>query len=115
MLWEDNEFRLAVGRNIIGAKLKNTASVMMRAARESRESSPDALDDGIAIVNAQRQLVREASSIDELRGYEGVAAAAYFQRFGNVLRSVLGSPSRTGTKDHRRMPSTRLCRSAICS
>lgn len=90
MLWEDNEFRLAVGRNIIGAKLKNTASVMMRAARESRESSPDALDDGIAIVNAQRQLVREASSIDELRGYEGVAAAAYFQRFGNVLRSDIG-------------------------
>lgn len=85
MLWEDMDFRLAVGRNIVGAKLKNTAGVMMREERESKQ--PNNLSDGIAIVNAQRSLAKSAISLDELRGYEGVAASAYFQRFGDLLCS----------------------------
>ncbi len=81
------ETTLEISRNIIAAKVQNSRLVLLREARQTKES-----DAGTALRPAADRLavilkkLPEAADLDELRGNEGDAAATYFAVFGHLIR-----------------------------
>lgn len=81
------EISIELAREFIRGKLVNCRSVLARAARESsldtaRESCKKA---GQRVADAQSALDRH-QDLDELRGREGEAAAAYFGTFSHLIK-----------------------------
>ncbi len=74
-LTDDEAFCLRQGQAIIGGKLRNMLTVLQRIARSRRQRN---LESPIAGVRSALQKVEQTTSLDQLRGIEGAAAAAYF-------------------------------------
>lgn len=81
----DLAFRLQVGRNIVATKARNARRVLQLYAR----SRP-----GLEIVKTLRvlketgQRVQTATTLSQLMGYEGEAAAAYFSAYGRLFLAM---------------------------
>ncbi len=79
----DEATALAVGRSIVRGKIVNARALLLRAARRR--------DDGAPLVTAAERLRAMAGRIDamerldQVRGCEGRAAAAYFEAFPALL------------------------------
>jgi len=83
----DNEDRsLEVARVIIAAKIANCRSVLLRELRNHGDSP--ALSAAIKHLAASRRRTAGTSSIAELMGVEGDAAATYFSVFNELIRST---------------------------
>ena len=81
---DDAEKSLAVSRIIIGAKIANSRSVLMRHIRNYGENAT--VDLAInRLANALRRC-GTSRDLDSLRGIEGEAAAIYFSVFNHLLR-----------------------------
>lgn len=96
---------LAIARNMISAKLANSRTVLLRAARDHGAKDPDrafALQQGADFLEVRMRLSRQVTSLDSLRGVEGDAAAAYFAAFPHLM--TLGNPSLSMTGRSRRPP-----------
>ncbi len=96
---------LAIAANMIAAKLANTRHVLMRAARDHGEKSPDrafALTNAADFLAVRIALVTRATGLDSLRGIEGDSAAAYFAVFPHLLTNH--DPAITITGRSRRPP-----------
>ncbi|HEY9769587.1 MAG TPA: type I-C CRISPR-associated endonuclease Cas1c [Coleofasciculaceae cyanobacterium] len=81
------EQTLAIARYIVAGKLQNARSVVMRAAREAKNSK----DKEILLKTVQIQAdsiinTETVSDLDKLRGIEGYAAKAYFGSFTSMIR-----------------------------
>ncbi|MGA1871276.1 MAG: CRISPR-associated endonuclease Cas1 [bacterium] len=89
--YEDNNFRLARGREIVAGKIKNSLNLI----RLFSYNHPD-LDfkSEINILCTKLHLVEAASGITQLLGYEGSAACAYFSAFGKMLLGEFHFPGR---------------------
>jgi CRISPR-associated protein Cas1 len=73
---------------MIAAKLANTRHVLMRAARDHGEKSPQralALTNAADFLAVRIGLISRATTLDTLRGIEGDSAAAYFAVFPHLL------------------------------
>ena len=94
----DSDFALNISRRLIHAKLYNQRRLIQRvgAARgqlREPESAPTlqgppsvgSLRYTLAWLDSLFQSIGKASSIDELRGYEGAATARYFQAWATFL------------------------------
>jgi CRISPR-associated protein Cas1 len=68
---------LEVAREVIMAKVENSAELLRR--RLSEDELPD--------WKSCKRLLNEASSIDELRGAEGISAKYYFSKWNDILKS----------------------------
>lgn len=76
----------AIARNMVGAKVANSRTVLLRAARDYPDASDrQALHEASARLAQQGQQARNASSCDLLRGVEGDAASTYFSAFNGLL------------------------------
>jgi CRISP-associated protein Cas1 len=81
------ELGLEIARYMIAGKLQNTRSVVMRAAREAKESGEQKRLQKTAQVHAEAIRNAEvAKDLDQLRGIEGYAARAYFGSFTQMVR-----------------------------
>lgn len=80
---EDSGHSLELARCFVKAKLKNTRSVLLRAARE-RGRSPR-LQAAIEAHEAALRRLSRAEDLDEVRGLEGKAGAAYFVAFSELI------------------------------
>jgi CRISPR-associated protein Cas1 len=81
------EKTLAIARYMVAGKLQNARSVVMRAAREAKNSKDRELLTKTAQIHADSILNTEtASDLDQLRGIEGYAAKAYFGSFTSMIR-----------------------------
>lgn len=80
--WRDQSFRLAFARAVASAKIRHQGRVLARFARNHPQRVERSARVGLK--SAIRQL-REARSVDEVRGIEGSAAAAYYQQFSRLL------------------------------
>lgn len=86
----DGAFALALGRRIVGGKLRNQRHVLLRGARDARQT-----DDAAALVKAAKLLAASlralpgCDSLDAVRGVEGEAARTYFAAMPNLLRPDL--------------------------
>jgi CRISPR-associated protein Cas1 len=102
----DNEERsVAIARNLISAKLANTRALLQRVARDHGEKSPNRSAELLRTADflaARFQPVREAATLDSIRGIEGDAAAAYFAVFNRLI--TLPEPGKMTLKGRTRRP-----------
>ena len=84
----DAAFSLQLARAIAAGKIRNQRHVLMRAARDSRQSAEEPL-----LVRAAKDLAANmralpaAQSLDAVRGVEGEAARTYFELLRLVVRA----------------------------
>jgi CRISPR-associated protein Cas1 len=79
----DSGFALEVARAIVWGKLMNSKQFLLR---RNRKRSVAAVREAIEGITRDIVAVEEAISLDQLRGYEGVAAARYFGVFGQLIK-----------------------------
>lgn len=83
----DPEQTLAIARNIVAGKIQNTRQIVLRAARETKDT-----DDTTALKATARKLASsvgqlpEVEDLDQLRGFEGEAARQHFSSFSCMVR-----------------------------
>ena len=80
-----------IARNIVSAKIANSRGVMLRGARESRDSEPSEIMSATAklLVPALKKVL-ESTDADSIRGFEGSSARTYFEGFNSLLKSNTG-------------------------
>lgn len=83
------EFAKRLVQDILYSKIKNSKTVLLRAARKHQETRQ-------ALTQAANQLselavqLEACDSIDSMRGLEGAAATIYFSQFDSMLQSPAG-------------------------
>jgi CRISPR-associated protein Cas1 len=78
------DFALGLARAIVEGKIANQRQVLLRSQREHRRED---LAQPIAALRLLIGQIGEATSVDQVRGLEGRAAAVYFGAFGPCLRN----------------------------
>ncbi|MEW6378750.1 MAG: type I-C CRISPR-associated endonuclease Cas1c [bacterium] len=85
----EQERTLAIARNIVAGKVKNARQILLRGIRESDNEEKEEID---ALKKASDTIsnvlfhLKDAKDIDEVRGFEGEAAEAYFQSFDRMVK-----------------------------
>ncbi len=98
----DAALTLAQARQCVLGKLKNSRTVLQRAAREAK--SPDdqqALDAAVVKFEASLRAANVAADLDALRGVEGEAARGYFAVFERMVRTDLRTSFRPDGRSRR--------------
>ncbi|MEO1636511.1 MAG: CRISPR-associated endonuclease Cas1 [Cyanobacteria bacterium J06631_9] len=80
----DETFRLEMARAIVQGKLLNSKQLLLRLNRKRRL---DVVRQAIAGTDSDLRAIDHSSSVDQLRGYEGSAAARYFPALGQLIQS----------------------------
>jgi CRISPR-associated protein Cas1 len=86
------EFVLDTARQIVSGKISNSRALLQR---RQRQSADDRLVKAINELSAIRSRLSAATTLDELRGYEGAASASYFSGFAACLPASFGFRKRT--------------------
>lgn len=89
----DAGFALSIARALVQAKILRSATVLTSYRRRHPRSTSGPADAAAAM----RELARRAASaatLDTLRGFEGAAAAAYWQTWASMLPSTWGFAGR---------------------
>lgn len=83
---DDEERSLKIAVNMIGAKTVNSRGVLLRALRD-HPLIPEAgkIEEAAAYLKDSLVNIRDAKSIDTLRGLEGVNASVYYDVFNNLI------------------------------
>jgi len=85
----DNEAAtLAIARNIVSSKIANSRNILQRGSRDHGDKDPArAFDLAQAVDFLERRIIlaARATDLDQLRGIEGDAAAAYFSAIPKLL------------------------------
>jgi len=86
----DAAYCLGIARAFVAGKVKNCRQVLLRGAREARESTDAAhLSRGADDLAATLRALPSAADLDALRGLEGEAARQYFDRLPCMLKPEL--------------------------
>lgn len=83
----DPSFCLAVGREFVRAKIANTRLLLRRWDRKRGEGS---LKDADASIRRIEERIGAGETLDQLRGFEGASAAAYFDAARALLDPAWG-------------------------
>lgn len=84
---QDPARTLAIARNIVAGKLKNSRTVLQRGAREAKsEDDRVILDAAVTKFDASLRALTVTGDLDVLRGVEGEAARTYFSALNHLLR-----------------------------
>ena len=78
----DPELVLAVAARIVDAKISHQVTLLQRFAREEHA---DSVESALRTAREMRRMLSDAETLDEIRGLEGAAAAAYFTAYGRML------------------------------
>ena len=85
---QDNDFTSKIACSILAAKIVNSRTTLLRAAREhSKEEA------SLSLKNAAREITKSAGelspqlSLDAMRGFEGIAANHYFGVFDLMIKT----------------------------
>ena len=98
-LLQDAPRRLKLAREFVAGKIKNSRNVLLRAKRDDPELE-ERLAEPVAALEKQLTYLFEASTLDEVRGAEGIASAYYFAALAHLIRN----PSFTFFGRNRRPP-----------
>jgi len=78
---------LALSRNIVAGKLRNSRTVLQRGAREAKnDEDRGVLDAAVTKFDASLRATGVATDMDTLRGIEGEAARTYFSAINHLIR-----------------------------
>ncbi|SDY78479.1 type I-C CRISPR-associated endonuclease Cas1c [Lachnobacterium bovis] len=80
------KLKTEISKNFILGKIVNEKNVLSRMIRdhENRINKTD-FEDAITILKNMIDEVQRADNVESIRGYEGVAASAYFSRFNDMI------------------------------
>jgi CRISPR-associated protein Cas1 len=85
---KNHKSTLEIARYMVAGKLQNARNVVMRAAREAKDSGDRERLNQTAQIHAESiQKTESVANLDTLRGIEGYAAKAYFSSFTNMVRA----------------------------
>jgi CRISPR-associated protein Cas1 len=94
----DRETCLAIARQMVSGKIRNSRTLLRRNAREE-------LEEGVLAALARlRHQAERASSLEQLLGIEGAAARIYFSQFARMLRSDEGGRKEFDFESRNRRP-----------
>ena len=79
-LGENEIFRLTLAKRIIQAKIHNQVVVLRRYAR----TSEDEVAENVAAMKNSEKKIETCLKLDELMGYEGIAARSYYEGLGKL-------------------------------
>ncbi|NLG38116.1 MAG: CRISPR-associated endonuclease Cas1, partial [Clostridiales bacterium] len=85
----DETLSTSIASAIVLAKIANCRSILLRAARESgekRQQQASRLHDTAAKLGTLAELITDTTSLDTIRGVEGIAAQTYFSVFQDMIR-----------------------------
>ena len=85
----DPVFTSCLVRDILFGKIKNSKTVLLRAAR-NQEKDAESLGKAASHLSALAVQLQSCCSIDSMRGIEGAAATVYFSQFDSMLHSPAG-------------------------
>jgi CRISPR-associated protein Cas1 len=78
---------LSFARCVVAGKIQNGRQVLLRGAREDQTASKEYLADAAITHAGLLDDLRQATTLDEMRGIEGSAAQAYFEVFDLLIRA----------------------------
>jgi CRISPR-associated protein Cas1 len=84
-LSSDQPLALRIAQKIVFAKIRNSRRVLQRLSSNRQESSDPAQEQADADLDKLAGEASAAQALDELRGFEGLAAAKYFARLGHFF------------------------------
>jgi CRISPR-associated protein Cas1 len=90
--YNDQEFCVEFTRKVVEGKLSNMRTLIMRDTRGDRSEKVD------KVINKMKNVIDKldrVTSIDKLRGYEGIASRYYFSIFNSVLDDEFQFSKRT--------------------
>ena len=83
---DDQEATKAIAANAVSGKLANCRVVLNRTARDhGGKADAEALRAGSAAIDRILDRLPKAADADEVRGFEGLAAAEYFSTFNHLI------------------------------
>ncbi|MCI5709472.1 CRISPR-associated endonuclease Cas1 [Veillonella caviae] len=92
-LLDNHEFRLALSRKIIRAKVRNQLTLLRRYARNLEDDT--LIDTQMANIKSIRRHIGESTRISELMGYEGIISRIYFEALGKMVPLIFSFQKRT--------------------
>ncbi|MGW0710516.1 type I-C CRISPR-associated endonuclease Cas1c [Streptomyces sp. NPDC002643] len=101
-LHDDTEARLAIARNIVAGKIRNSRWILLRAARDAAPSARERIRETADDLAEALTKTGAADSLDIVMGIEGNAARGYFAAMQHALRPSPDIP--TFTHRNRRPP-----------
>ncbi|MDP3274838.1 MAG: type I-C CRISPR-associated endonuclease Cas1c [Deltaproteobacteria bacterium] len=85
---DDPAASLALVRSFVAGKVANTRAFVLRRLRESDEGERAHGDTVVEALERSLRVIAEAGTIEQLRGYEGDAAARYWGWFASTLHGA---------------------------
>ncbi|HWP47363.1 MAG TPA: type I-D CRISPR-associated endonuclease Cas1d [Candidatus Limnocylindrales bacterium] len=79
-----------IARAVVAGKLANMRTLLVRSRRSEEDESSSrfiALDNAIERIKQAEEALPYAQTLDEIRGHEGEASAAYFSVFGVLIKA----------------------------
>lgn len=92
VLLEDSPFLLKIARHAIMAKVHNQLTVLRQ---QNRRAQNDTIETDINTIVRIRKNIRLATDRDEIMGYEGAIARAYFHALGQLVPPEFAFTKRT--------------------
>jgi len=89
--WKDDKVRLGFARPVVVGKIGGQRELVQRRAIDRASAACDRVAAQLRVFEAR---ARESDDVQELRGIEGAASAAYFGVFGEMLSSQWTFPGR---------------------
>ncbi|MCZ7586937.1 MAG: type I-C CRISPR-associated endonuclease Cas1c [Deltaproteobacteria bacterium] len=96
----------AIAKAIVLGKVRNLRAVLQRGSRERSHDAAARLNDAADALRRLLPSLEEAGTVEEIRGYEGQAAAVYFGVFDDLIAT--DDPAFRFEKRSRRPPLNRL-------
>lgn len=94
---DSDEQSLAIAKNFVSGKITNCRSVLMRAARDTKnERSRIELRQRAKQLGFDIRFTQTAKTLDQLRGIEGEAASKYFSAFNEMISDGVNGFQLTG-------------------
>jgi CRISPR-associated protein Cas1 len=88
----DEPFSLGIARNIVTAKIRNSRTMIQKrraAAWESNGELKERFDENLQVMSTLAEHARSGDNMEAIRGFEGKAAALYFELFGLLFKKEL--------------------------
>ncbi|TAK33662.1 MAG: type I-MYXAN CRISPR-associated endonuclease Cas1 [Chloroflexota bacterium] len=91
---------LRLARRLASARIESQLRYLLRATRGTRERGPD-FRESIGIIRSQLRAVASSEGVETVRGHEGAAGRAYFERLPDLLSSSVAQDLRPSGRSRR--------------
>jgi CRISPR-associated protein Cas1 len=78
----DDQFVFDTARRIVDGKIANCRALLQRRGRTRAAAADERITRAVAAIEEIKKKLSSAGTIDEVRGYEGAAAARYYEALG---------------------------------